>query len=126
MKLKIEPLWTGLTTFVACLYTWWSMEHIYTDMSSGNGAGVMVFYIFSLLIFGVIWAMIMLLVLVVLILSANVLYRAFVIAASTVTFFILHGVLGPIALLICAAFSCYIYIDASRKWEDEEELKRFE
>lgn len=126
MKLKIEPLWAGLATFVASLYTWWSMEHIYADMSRGNGTGIMVFYIISIFAFPIILGVAWILVALVLASSKGIPFRATVIVASTGVFFLLHGALGPIPLLIGAGFSGYMYIQTQRTWEDEEELKRFE
>lgn len=79
MKLKIEPLWAGLATFVACLYTWWSMEHLYAGAERDGGVAVMVFYFLSLLIFPVILAITALPAMVALSLSRNIQFRVIVI-----------------------------------------------
>jgi hypothetical protein len=126
MKISIEPIWAGLATFVAYLYTVWAMQHFYADITKGGGAGAMAFYIISLFVFPVILAVALLLVGGILSLAKNVQYRAIVIVVCTATFFFLHGALGPIALLIGAAFSCYMYVQTKRTREDQEELARFE
>lgn len=126
MKNTIEPIWAGLATFVAYLYTVWAMQYLYLDVTKGGGAGVMVFYIVSLFVFPLIFAVASLLVIGVLVLSQNVLHRAIVIGACTAVFFFLHGALGPIALLIGAAFSCYMFVHTKRTRDDQEELARFE
>jgi hypothetical protein len=126
MKKTIEPIWAGLATFVAYLYTVWAMQHFYADITKGGGAGVMAFYIISLFAFPLILAVALLFVGGLLSLSQNVQYRAIVIVACTAAFFLLHGALGPIALFIGAAFSCYMYVRTKRTWEDQEELARFE